>query len=511
MEENYLNKSYWLNVQRKQEYTTVSDGDNFDVLIIGAGIAGLTTAFLLKENGLKVGIIEATKIGLGTTGYTSAKISMQHGLKYDYLIDSFGKDYAMQYAVSNNNAINLIKHTVEKNNISCDFKTQPAYVYTTRKEEVRALEKELRAYEELNIESSFVNSSELPFEIEGAIKIESQAQFHPIKYLYGLSALVSDSGISIYENTRALEIKGDKSPFSITTNRGDIKSDIVVVATHFPFLKNYGMYYMRLHAEKSYILAIKSEDKPFGGMYININDPIYSMRYHFGSDDENILILGGGNHKTGLKKDERESYLELETFAKEHFKNPKIISRWSTQDCMPLDKVPYIGQMTKNVPNLYVITGFGKWGMTGSTVAAQIIRDKILNNDNVNSDIYNPLRFTPKESASEFFSNSFSAAGGLAKRVLTIPLRDIKDIKTGEGKEVEYDGHKIGVYKDEDEKCYGIIPVCTHLGCQLKFNTAEKTWDCQCHGSRFDINGKVIEGPAVEPLEKVIIDQGDND
>lgn len=510
MEKNYLNKSYWKNEERHEEYPPLSDEGKFDVLIIGAGIAGLTTAYLLKDSGLKVGIIEATKIGLGTTGYSSAKITIQHGLKYDYLIKSFGKELAMQYLNSNNDAIGLIKSIVEKDNISCDYKTQSAYLYTTKSYEINELEKEIKAYEDLNIDALFVKDSELPFEIEGAIKLENQAQFHPLKYLYSLSDIVKDSGIHIYENTRAIDIKGDKSPFIIITNKGEIKSDIVVVASHYPFLKGYGMYFMRMHAEKSYMLALKTIDKPFDGMYINLSDPKYSMRYHY-SEEDNILLLGGSNHKVGLKKDERESYLELETFSNAYFMTPQIISKWSTQDCMPLDKVPYIGQMTKDVPNLYVETGFGKWGMTSGTVAAQIIRDKIMNCDKKNGDIYNPQRFKFKESASELISNSLSSTGGLIKRVLTIPLRDVKDIRANEGKIVEYEGHKIGVYKDKNEKYLGIVPVCTHLGCQLKFNTAEKTWDCQCHGSRFDLKGHVIEGPAVKPLEKVIINKGDND
>lgn len=505
---SYLNKSYWLKTTNKDNFPELDKDSKFDVLIIGGGIAGLTTAYLLKDSNLNIGLIDSGVIGYGTTGFTSAKITVQHGLKYHYLIDSFGKNKAMQYLEANRNGADLIKDIINKNNINCDYKTQSSYVYTTNEQEIHLLEDEFNAYSKLGINGEYTTKTELPFTIEAAIKIPNQSQFHPIKYLYSLLEIVKKSNCSIFENTTAIDIDGMSSPYEITTNKGKIVSKYVVVASHFPFLKGHGLYFMRMHQEKSYVIALDGNNKPFNGMYINVSEPTYSMRYHF-SKNNNFLLLGGGNHKTGKIENEIKSYNDLYDFAKEHFNDPKILSKWSTQDCMPIDKVPYIGQMSKNSKNLFVATGFGKWGMTGGSAAAAILKDLILEKKNQNSEIFCPQRFTPKESAKEFLSNSATSVQGLLNNVINISLRDVEHIKNNEGKIVEYEGKRIGIFRDAYNKFFGITPICTHLGCQLKFNTAEKTWDCQCHGSRFDIEGKVIEGPAVQHLERINFNKED--
>jgi nitrite reductase/ring-hydroxylating ferredoxin subunit len=260
---------------------------------------------------------------------------------------------------------------------------------------------------------------------------------------------------------------------------------------------------LRLYQEKEYVIAARTNEPPFEGMYINNNDPTYSLRYQF-SDKENLLILAGGNHRVGEKDDENESYNELERFLNSNFKNPQIVSKWSTQDCMTYDKIPYIGRYTDSIDNLYVATGFKKWGMSHSGAAALILKNKILCIKDDYSGIFNPSRFTPVQSSKEFASSVKSIALGFLNR-LEEDLEEFSKVNPGEGKIVDYDGKKVGVYRNEAGEYFCINPVCSHLKCALAFNEAEKSWDCPCHGSRFDIKGNILEGPAVLPIDKIKI------
>jgi len=319
----------------------------------------------------------------------------------------------------------------------------------------------------------------LPVEVKGALGIRNQAQYNPLKYLYSLYNILQGSkDCEIYEKVRALNIKPHSEGFVVTTDAGDIYAEKVIVASHYPFDNSLGLFFLRIYQDKSYILAAKTKEKPFEGMYININDPIYSMRYQF-SQQENLLILAGGNHRLGEKDNEEESYEELEKFLNNNFKDAEIVSKWSTQDCMTYDKIPYIGLYSNSVDNLYVATGFNKWGMAHSAGAALILKNKILNIHDDFSELYNPSRITPMQSSKEFLSSVKSIAGGFIKRI-AIVYDDILDVNNGEGKIVNYNGRKVGVYKDDEGDLYCINPVCSHLKCALSFNDAEKTWDCQC-------------------------------
>ena len=480
------------------------DGKKFDLLIIGGGLTGLTCAYLLRNSGFKIGIIEATTIGYGVTGFTTAKITVQHSLFYDYLINSFSLNDAKQYLKANQEGLNLVKTIIEENNIDCDFKEQDAYVYATDESELKQLKKELEAYKKLGIDGFFTEDTPLPNNALGAIGIKNQGQFNPLKYLYRLLEILKQSGsCEIYENTRALNIEPHNTGHAISTEKGKIYADKVIASSHYPFDDSFGLYFLRLYQEKSYVIAAKTKEKPFEGMYINYKDPVYSMRYHF-SGKENVLLLGGGKHRAGEKDNEEESYKELENFLSNNFKDAEIVSKWSTQDCMTYDKIPYIGLYSNSFENLYVATGFKKWGMTHSAAAALILRNKILNIDDDYSEIFNPSRFTPLQSSKEFLSSVASITAGFLKRIAVVP-DEILEVKEGEGKIVNYNGKKVGVYKDEKGDYFCINPVCSHLKCGVSFNEAEKSWDCQCHGSRFDIKGNILEGPTVRPLDKVTI------
>lgn len=500
----YPRRSYWHETAdyKKSPDKNNSDinGKKYDVLIIGAGLTGLNTAYVLKSSGLKIGIIDATTIGYGVSGYTTAKITVQHDLFYDYLINSFSLEEARQYLKANQEGIKLIKNIIDENNIQCDFKEQTAYVYATEESETDDLKKELEAYKKLNIDGFFTENVPLPINTKGALGVRNQAQYNPLKYLYSLYNILQDS-CDIYENVRALNIEPHSSGHIVTTDAGEIYAEKVIVSSHYPFDDSFGLYFLRLYQERSYVLAARTKEEPFEGMYININAPIRSMRYQF-SQHENLLILSGGNHRAGEKNNEEESYKELETFLNKNFIDAQIISKWSTQDCMTYDKVPYIGLYSNSVDNLYVATGFKKWGMSHSAAAALILRNKTLNIEDDYSEIYNPSRFTPLQSSKEFLSSTKSIAAGFLKRIAIVP-DEILNVETGKGKIVNYNGQKVGVYKNEEGDYFCINPVCAHLKCALSFNEAEKTWDCQCHGSRYDIKGNILEGPTVYPLDKI--------
>jgi len=504
----YPRNSYWHesadNIIKVAKNEETLDDKNFDVLIIGAGLTGLTTAYLLKDDGYKIGIIDETAIGYGVSGYTTAKITVQHNVIYDYLINNFSLEEAKQYLKANEEGLKLIKTIIEANNIQCDFKEQTSYVYAANDDELKLIKVELEAYKKLGIDGFYEKEPALPNHALGAIGIRNQAQFNPLKYLYSLYNILNNSdSCKIYEKVRALNIEPHNGHIDVSTEAGTIHADKVISASHYPFDNSFGLYFLRLYQDKSYVIAARTKEKPFEGMYINVKDPIYSIRYHY-SEKENLLILAGGNHRSGEKENEEYSYKELEDFLNTNFEGAEVVSKWSSQDCMTYDKIPYIGLYSNSIDNLYVATGFKKWGMTHSAAAAIILRNKILNIDDDFSEIFNPSRITLTQSAKEFFSSTKSILTGFLKRIAPVP-DELHGIEAGKGKIINYKDRKIGVYKNENDDYYCINPVCAHLKCSLSFNEAEKTWDCPCHGSRYDIRGNILEGPTVKPLDKISI------
>lgn len=502
------NMSYWQDTINHQHFEPLKENIKVNTLVIGGGIAGITTAYLLNKSGVDTVIVDGSAINKNTTSKTTAKITYQHSAIYSDLISQVGKEKTFQYLDANRQAIALINKTINDHNISCDYKTQTAFLYASKENEIGKLIKEKEAYESLGIKPIYSQETQLPFEVISAIGVESQGQFHPLKYIYSIAKILTEKGCQIYENTRVLDIEGEKPPFKVITENNEIVCDNVVVACHYPFLKDgkHGMYFLRLYQSRSYVLGIRDSTKPFEGMYINIKNPIYSLRYQF-DEKGALLLLGGGNHRTAEKEDERKSYEELKNFGSQYLQDPQVEYTWSNQDCMTLDDIPYIGQMSSNIPGIYVATGFKKWGMTSGTAAGMIISDLIVKGENPNADVFYPSRFSVIDSAKNFIINGLEIAESFIMRLLPINIEELKEVEVGEGKIIEYKGSKIGVYKTENGKIEAIIPNCTHLGCLLKFNKAEKTWDCTCHGSRFSVSGKVLEGPAILPLKKVEIQQ----
>ena len=411
-----------------------------DVLIIGGGMAGILCAYMLKKSGIDCVILEAGNVLSGTTKNTTAKITFQHGLIYNDIINKYGIENAKLYLKAQKEAIESFYNLSKK--IPCDFFECDAFVYS--KNDREKIEKEVEAYKRLGVDVSFYEEIPLPFSISGAVKVEKQAQFNPLKFIFGILDNLKD--LVIYENTKVKEIKNNCA----ITDKAKISAEKIIVATHFPFIDKHGGYFLKMYQHRSYVLALKNAPL-YSGMYVDEDKKGMSFREYNGH-----LILGGGGHRTGKQGG---GWNELLEFSKKYYPNSEEVCRWAAQDCITLDAIPYIGQYSRLTPSLYVATGFNKWGMTSSMVAANILNDLIQEKENEYESLFSPSRSILHP---QLLCNAFESVTGLLNPV---------------------------------------TPRCTHLGCALKYNKHEHSWDCSCHGSRFSEKGEVINNPSNKDLK----------
>lgn len=437
-------------------------------------------------------------------GNTTGKITSQHGLFYDYLINNFSFDFAKGYLEANEKAITNIKTIIDEEGIACDFEFQDNFVYTNLEEEVIKLKHEVLAVNSLGVKAELVNSIDLPIKILSAIKFPNQAQFNPLKYIYGLCDCIVNNNGEIFENSKVYDIKKASDGYSVFTKDNVVTAKYVVLATHYPIINAPGFYFLKMYQEASYLIGIETNSPLFEGMYINTKSPIASFRTA-DFNGKKIVLIGGAEHKVGSGDDLSNSYTNLENLAKSIYPDAKVLFRWQTQDCISLDKIPYIGEFSTLMPNVYVATGFKKWGMSTSNVAANIISDKILGKDNPYENVFISTRFQPVKNGTEFVDMLKQVSTSLVLDKFKIPSENLDSIKNNEGKIIELNDVKIGVYKDSSGKIYAVKPVCSHLGCELTWNNLENTWDCPCHGSRFSYDGKSLYSPSIKDLETIDI------
>ncbi|WP_010243875.1 FAD-dependent oxidoreductase [Acetivibrio cellulolyticus] len=492
-------QSYWMASTQQPEYPVLNEDIKVDIAIIGGGFAGISTAYMLSKHGIKAAILEADHILQGTTGHTTAKVTSQHELIYSKIKSLMNEEYAKQYADANETAIRMIEKIASENNIECDFVPESAYAFTQDDNYVNKISDEVKVATSLGIKAAYVDEIPFSIPIKAAIRFDNQAQFHPRKFLLPLAKKVTESGIQIFEQSRVVDIEEDGNYILITNQGKKVTAEKVIIASHYPCYNKHGMYFSRIYPERSYALAIKAKEKYPGGMYINLEEPARSIRSQK-SDNSELIIVGGDHHKTGQGEDTILHYETLVDFAAKIFTVEDIPYRWSTQDCMTLDNVPYVGHFTSKTPNMYVATGYGKWGMTNSMASAMILSDLIVKGESPWQEVYNPSRQTIVASAKNFVVENLNVAKELIGGKITPPPANI-DIKPGEGKIIEANGHKAGAYRDEKGTLHVVDTTCTHMGCELSWNSAEKTWDCPCHGSRFTYEGDIVEGPAVKPLK----------
>ncbi len=491
-------ESYWLASTEATNYPTLDQDISVDILIIGGGYVGIACAYQLVKEGFKIAILEGNRILNGVTAYTTAKITSQHGLIYDKIQRQMGRELAQQYADANQHAIQETKRIMNEHSIDCDFVTESAFTYTLQEKYVQKIYDEIKTATDLGIKASFVD--EIPFNlpIKAAIRFDDQAQFHPRKFTLGLAKYIVEQGVRIFENSRAVDIEEDNGYIVTTTKGKKVTAKRVIIASHYPFYNKHGMYFARLYVERAYALAIKTKEKYPGGMYINADDPARSLRRLDTQDGELVMVIGD-HHKTGQGRSTLQHYEALVDYANSLFTVEDIPYRWSTQDCMTLDGIPYIGNFTSNTPNLYVATGFQKWGMTNSIVSSLLIKDLIVKGESPWKDVYNPSRKTIVASAKTFIVENYNVAEQLLDGKLS-QLPEKADLKPGDAKVLKIDGKRVGAYRDRQGNLHLVNTTCTHMGCELNWNSAEESWDCPCHGSRFTYEGAIISGPAVNPL-----------
>jgi glycine/D-amino acid oxidase-like deaminating enzyme/nitrite reductase/ring-hydroxylating ferredoxin subunit len=491
--------SLWIGTTPGTGYGPLREPRSVDVAVIGAGIAGLTTALLLVREGARVAVVEARRLAMGTTGYTTAKVTSLHGLTYQKLLSSLGEEPARQYAEANQAALERVAGLVDELGIDCDFRRMAAFTYAEQEKGVSKIEQEVEAARKLGLPAAYVEETPLPFPVRAAVRFDGQALFHPRKYCLALAAALAGQECPIFEQTRALDVTEDPGGCRVETDRGAIAADHVVVATHLPFV-NRGLFFAKTHPERSYALATRIRGAPPEGMFLS-DDPTRSIRPH-PLGDETFLIIGGEGHKVGQDQDTRQRYAALEAWAKERFDVASVDYRWSAQDYMPVDTVPYIGKMTPGSERLWVATGFRKWGMTNGTAAGMLLSELIQGRSPAWAPVFDATRVRAKASAKELVSENVDALGHLVgDRLATAFVPPLAELERDEGRVVEADGEKVAAYRDEQGAIFAVSPTCTHMGCVVSWNTAEKSWDCPCHGSRFDPRGRVIQGPAVEDLK----------
>ena len=497
-------ESLWLATTPTTEYGPLENGLSVDVAVIGGGIAGLTTALELTERGRSVAVIEADRILEGVTGHTTAKLTSQHGLIYDQLREAFDLETARQYAAANETAIDAVEARVEDWGIDCQFERTPSYVYTESPEDTETIRAEVATAKRAGLRATFVEETPLPFDTAGAIRFNEQAQFHPRAYLLSLAAAIVEDGENatqnyILEETRATGLESG-SPCRVETDRGEVVADHVVVATHFPFVDRGG-YFARMHPHRAYLLAVSLENSPPEGMYYSTATPAATFR-PASADGEDLLIVGGQSHKPGLEGvSASERYRRCARYAREHFAVDDIEYRWSTMDYSSVDSMPFIGRLGPGTKNTYVATGFSGWGMSGGTIAGMILSDLICDGESQWADCFDPLRVTPKASAKRFLEeNSKVGASFVADRITSFLSREDIPTAIDEATVARRRGRAMGIYRDDDDTVHAVSAVCPHMACLVRWNDAERTWDCPCHGSRFDYTGDVISGPALEGL-----------
>lgn len=501
--------SYWIDSVKFESFPHLDKDIDVDVCIVGGGITGISTAYLLVNQGYSVCILEKDQIGQKTTGHTTAKVTSQHGLFYDYLTQTFSTKFAKGYLDANEQAISNIEEIIKREKISCDFKRVDNYVYTTDEKEVIKIKQEVQAVNLLDFPAKLIDSSSLPFPILSAICFPNQAQFHPLKYVKGLTECILKKNGKIFENTKVYDIKKQDQNYEVITKDYHVKAKYVVLACHYPIINAPGFYFLKMYQETSYIIGFTTNSPIFNGMYINTKSPIASFRI-VPYEDKKLVLLGGSNHKTGTKEDISQAYTSLEEYAKSLYPDANILYRWNTEDCISLDKIPYIGPFSHLMPNVYVATGFKKWGMTTSNVAANIISNSIMQKSNPYQEIFLSTRFHPIQNGTEFVNMLKQTSESLVADKFKIPEETLDSIKKEEGKIIELENTKLGIYRDENGKYFAIRPICSHLGCELNWNPNEKTWDCPCHGSRFSYTGKSLYSPSIDDIPLLSIDNNKN-
>lgn len=493
--------SIWLESCNLKKYNKLENDISCDICIIGGGITGISTAYYLSKMGFSISILEKDNLATKTTGNTTGKITSQHGLIYDYLLKTFGLDFSKDYLEANELAIKNIKQIIDENKIECDFEYKNNFVFTESLDYVQKFKDEYKALKEIGFSPIFNEKLNIPYNVISSLGFPNQAQFNSIKYINGLLCALEKSNVQIYENSKVIDVKQEDNLCTISTEIANVNCKYAIITTRYPFMNFPGFHFLKMYQSTSYAIAIDTDQNLFDDMYISFEEPTISLRTAI-YNNKRIPIIAGFTHKTGEKKDSSDPYLFLEQIAQKMFPDYNIISKWCSQDAISVDKLPYIGAFSSFMPHVYFATGFKKWGMTTSNVASQIICDYICNIDNKYSSLFDSKRFHPIKNRTELKNMLVEISDSLVLKKFKIKESDIEKIKCNTARVIKIDGKLVGIYKNDKNEIFAVKPICSHLGCTLNWNNTLKTWDCPCHGSRFDYEGKCIYGPSVGDLER---------
>jgi glycine/D-amino acid oxidase-like deaminating enzyme/nitrite reductase/ring-hydroxylating ferredoxin subunit len=498
-------RSVWTATADRPVYPALDADRDVDVAVVGGGIVGLTTALLAQREGARVAVLEARQVGAGTSGSTTGKVTSQHSLVYDTLVQRHGEDKAHAYAEANEAGVQQVARLVDELGIDCDLTRAPAYVWTRDPRKRRKIVAEFEAAQRLGLPASLTESIELPFPVEAAVGFDDQLHFHAGRYLAGLARGLVDAGGELFEHTRVMEVEEQQDYAELDTDHATVRAQQVVLATLLP-IRYAGGYFAKTRPTRSYGLALRLREGAPTGMGISIDSPSRSTRPWL-DPGPGGLILVGNDHETGKRQDTAASYRDLEEWARATFDVEAVDYRWSSQDFTTPDRIPYVGRAQLTSRTL-VATGFAKWGLSAGTAAAMMLTDILAGRDNRWLTAFDATRIGGPRTVAELVKDNLKVGkefvGGHLGR---LRASSVEHLAAGEGDVVEMDGHSVGAYRDPTQQVHAVSITCTHMGCRLNWNNAEYSWDCPCHGSRFDVDGTVLDGPAVTPLHRVEVDE----
>lgn len=487
----------------KQAGSVMESGKIYDCLIVGAGITGITTALMLQGSGLSCVIAEAQEPGFGTTGGTSSHLNTFFDATYPEVESDFGEESAKLLARGGKEAFNRIEGFVTALKIDCELEAKSAWLYAENEKESKQLQQILEASKRAGVAVEAADENVVPLPFDSVIRFQGQGQFHPLKYIHGLLEEFVKLGGVLLNHTPIRESSFDDGIHTSKSDSTAIRANKLFYATHIP--PGINLMSLRNAPYRSYVLGLKLKDENYPhGLAYDMQEPYHYFRTHM-IEGQPYLIVGGEDHKTG-HGDPELAFQQLEDYVRQYFEVESIPYRWSAQYYVPVDGLPYIGQLPGAAAGTYIATGFNGNGMMFGTLSAKIITDLILENENEYASLFSPSRMKPVAGFTEFVKENADVAWHfIADRFSAAQLRTLSDLPSGEGKLVDFEGKKLAIYKDESGKVTALNPICTHAGCTVKFNAAEQSWDCPCHGGRFDLLGKVLNGPPAKDLETVMI------
>ncbi len=489
-------ESLWLEAENREVRPGRSVLDAvFDVAVLGGGIAGITTALLARRDGARVVVVEAGRVAGGVSGANTAKVTALQSTVLSAIRARHGDEATGVYAQASLAAVEQVAALAGEEGIDCDLARRPAFTYAAEESELPAVSAEHAAARAAGLPTVLTEDVDLPYPVAGAVRLDDQLEFHPVRYVRGLAGAVDGDGSVVAEGIRALAVENG-SPCRVRTTGGTISARQVVVATHYPLLDR-GLFFARLEPERSYAIAARVRGALPQGLSISAGSTTRSLRSY-----GDLLIVGGEGHQTGAREATAERFARLETFARRHWDVEAITHRWSAQDPASYDQLPVVGPYVPRSSRVFVASGFMKWGLTGGTMAAMILRDLLGGRGHPWASTFSPNRLSLRSAPKLARMNAQVGADFVGDRLRPPDTADVSSVPAGEARVVGDGRGKKGVFRDEEGTVHAVSLRCTHMGCLLRFNAAERSWDCPCHGSRFDVDGAVLEGPAVKPLER---------